>query len=225
MTDDVVAEGRPRGRRRKDMPDGRGALLRAATRAFADLGYDRADLRGIARAAGVDPGLVRVHFGTKAGLWQACVDGIVAEVAPILAESRRLAAADQPVADRLRQLIQMLALFAAVHPEVRQFVAQHALESPERAQLLTDRLVRSFYESVRPLLIEGIAAGVIRVDHPVIFFSLMINALHQPTATPSLIHALEPEIAAADVPARLVDGVLAAFLNPSPFPARPSRKH
>lgn len=208
------------------MPDGRAALLRAATCAFADLGYDRADLRGIARVAGVDPALVRVHFGTKAGLWLACVDGIVAEVAPLLAESRRLSAAtDQPVAERLPRLIRVLAAFAAAHPEVRQFVAQHALESPERAQLLTDRLVRSFYQSLRPLLIEGIAAGVIRVEHPAIFFSLMIHALHQPTAVPSLIHALEPEIAAADVPALLVDGALAAFLAlPPASPVRPLRK-
>lgn len=47
-------------------------------------GYEAADLRTIARVADVDPGLVHcIHFGSKAGLWEACVGAIVAQAAMI----------------------------------------------------------------------------------------------------------------------------------------------
>src|SRR5262245_8503421 len=47
-TRDPVSQNRPRGRRTKDMPDGRQALLGAATRAFSRHGFEGADVRSIA---------------------------------------------------------------------------------------------------------------------------------------------------------------------------------
>lgn len=55
------AAGRPRGRRA-----GGGAveeILAAARAEFGERGYDAASVRGVARRAGVDPGLVRYYFG------------------------------------------------------------------------------------------------------------------------------------------------------------------
>ena len=43
---------RPKGRRSKDMPDGRQALLIAATEAFAAQGFDGADLRSVQKMLG-----------------------------------------------------------------------------------------------------------------------------------------------------------------------------
>jgi AcrR family transcriptional regulator len=40
-------------------------ILAAARRMFADLGYDRTTIRAVARAAGVDAGLVMHYFGSK----------------------------------------------------------------------------------------------------------------------------------------------------------------
>jgi len=49
-------------------------LLRAATDAFAEHGYDGASLRAIAHAAGVSFQLIAHYFGTKTELWLATVD-------------------------------------------------------------------------------------------------------------------------------------------------------
>lgn len=65
--------GRPSGRRLGDSGT-RGAILRAARRQFADLGYDRTSLRGIAFEAGVDPGLVSHFHGTKQRLFVTVVE-------------------------------------------------------------------------------------------------------------------------------------------------------
>ncbi|MCP2343505.1 TetR/AcrR family transcriptional regulator [Actinomadura rupiterrae] len=56
--------GRPAGR-----TDTREQILAAAREMFADKGFDGASLRGIARAAGVDPALVHHYFGGKEGVF------------------------------------------------------------------------------------------------------------------------------------------------------------
>jgi AcrR family transcriptional regulator len=52
----------------------RARIREAALRHFADEGYERATIRGIARTAGVSPGLLRHHFGSKEQLRKACDD-------------------------------------------------------------------------------------------------------------------------------------------------------
>lgn len=50
----------------------RARIRNAALEQFATCGFDRATIRDIARAAGVSPGLVRHHFGSKDELRKAC---------------------------------------------------------------------------------------------------------------------------------------------------------
>jgi AcrR family transcriptional regulator len=47
------------------------AILDAARALFAETGYERATIRAVAGAAGVDPALVMQHFGSKEGLFAA----------------------------------------------------------------------------------------------------------------------------------------------------------
>ena len=58
----------------------RARILDAAIAQFARHGYARTTFRTIADAAGVSVGLVQHHFGTKAGLRQACDDAVMALV-------------------------------------------------------------------------------------------------------------------------------------------------
>lgn len=55
--------------RRRDAAATRSAILEAAKRQFARLGYDLAALRDIAGEAGVDVALVKRYFGGKEGLF------------------------------------------------------------------------------------------------------------------------------------------------------------
>jgi AcrR family transcriptional regulator len=52
----------------------REAILEAARGAFAQVGYDRATIRDIAGAAGVDPALVHHYFSDKQGLFIAAME-------------------------------------------------------------------------------------------------------------------------------------------------------
>jgi AcrR family transcriptional regulator len=72
--------------RRVGEADTREQILGAARSAFGEVGYDRATIRHIASAAGVDPALVHHYFGTKADLYAAAirVPFSVSEVAEVI---------------------------------------------------------------------------------------------------------------------------------------------
>lgn len=77
MTTDGPAprrRGRPSRTAKEGGPDTRDIILRAARAEFAERGYDKTSVRGIARAAGVDPALVHHYFGTKDEVFAAAVE-------------------------------------------------------------------------------------------------------------------------------------------------------
>jgi AcrR family transcriptional regulator len=55
----------------------RARIRDAALQQFAARGFEGATIRAIAEAAGVSPGLVQHHFGSKDGLRQACDDSVL----------------------------------------------------------------------------------------------------------------------------------------------------
>ncbi len=69
-----MATGRHTTGRRPGESCTRAAILDAARAAFAEAGYDRATIRGIAAAAEVDPALVLHYFGSKEGLFEAALE-------------------------------------------------------------------------------------------------------------------------------------------------------
>jgi AcrR family transcriptional regulator len=219
------AAARPRGRRTKDMPEGRQALLRAATQAFANNGFEGADIRSIAAAAGVSPNLVRVHFGSKADLWEACLDAVVAAATPTMIEVSAIARNTQcSLYERLRKLIVRVVTFFAAHPEVSDFVARHGIESPKRTKFLTERLLRPAYETTRELFAAGIEAGIIRSSHPAMFFAVFNGAVKQPSTILMLLDRLAPEIDRREGWQLMIETIVETFLHrPASEPASGSR--
>jgi AcrR family transcriptional regulator len=69
-----AGKGRRRTGRRPGSADTRGEILAAAREIFAEKGFDKATIRGIARAAGVDPALVHHYFDSKEGVFVAAME-------------------------------------------------------------------------------------------------------------------------------------------------------
>lgn len=65
--------GRPRADARRPEASARADIVKAASKEFAERGYDSASLRAIARRAGVDPALVHHYFENKAELFAETV--------------------------------------------------------------------------------------------------------------------------------------------------------
>jgi len=68
------AASKQRTGRRPGSPDTRAAVLEAAKNEFATRGFDRATMRGIAAAAGVDAALVHHYYGSKDDLFLAALE-------------------------------------------------------------------------------------------------------------------------------------------------------
>ncbi|OPF80354.1 TetR family transcriptional regulator [Streptomyces antioxidans] len=70
--------GRPARTSASDGPATRDRILIAARNEFAERGYDKTSIRGIAKAAEVDPALVHHYFGTKEQVFEAAIELIFA---------------------------------------------------------------------------------------------------------------------------------------------------
>ncbi|MFJ2708629.1 TetR family transcriptional regulator [Streptomyces sp. NPDC087428] len=66
--------GRPSRTEATAGPDARTRILEAARTEFAERGYDKTSVRGIAKAAGVDAALVHHYFGTKDEVFAAAIE-------------------------------------------------------------------------------------------------------------------------------------------------------
>lgn len=108
-------------------------IRNAALEGFATRGPAATSIRDVADAAGVSPGLVQHHFGTKAGLREA-VDAYVASVA-----TEAFVGVDaQELADPVRELGERINSVVRDHPTALRYVARSVAEGDEAALRLFD---------------------------------------------------------------------------------------
>ena len=110
-------------------------LLEAAIDLFAELGYERASTRAIARRAGVSLPALQYYFGGKEGLHRACAEYLTADVRARLgpAAARVSAALTRPELTRA----ELLELLRAV---LEPFLEALAAERPESWALFFARV-------------------------------------------------------------------------------------
>lgn len=86
----------------------RARIREAAMKHFAEEGYERATIRGIAKTAGVSPGLLRHHFGSKDDLRKACDEYVSQALRRVNAEyldNLGAALGGPPLSERLRRYV------------------------------------------------------------------------------------------------------------------------
>ncbi|WP_175408990.1 TetR family transcriptional regulator [Streptomyces sp. TRM64462] len=90
--------GRPPAAERTEGPGARERILEAARTEFAERGYDKTSVRGIAKAAGVDAALVHHYFGTKDEVFAAAIE---VSFEPALVVPAVLGAGPEGIGERL----------------------------------------------------------------------------------------------------------------------------
>lgn len=155
----------------------RARLLAAAIKAFLTEGYHGVSTHDLASAADVQQSLIRYYFGTKIGLWQACVDTLFARYRADLAASIH-AAHPQGQRALCEALIRHVASWPSLNtPLLRQSVNELSRKNPEIQPWVVNRHIKPVYRMVALILDEGKAAGIIR-DIPTInlFYTLFLSA-------------------------------------------------
>lgn len=145
----------------------------AAIELFARDGIAATGVRAVAERAGVSPGLVNHHFGSKEGLRQACDDHVVA----VIREGKSAAMSAGPGLDPVASLRQT----AAGAPLMR-YLARVLVEGSPTVAKLVDDLVRD----ATAYMEQGVAAGMLRpTGYPegraamLTFWSLGALVLHE----------------------------------------------
>ena len=158
-------------------PDSRELLLAAALRAFAEQGFEGATARDIARAAGVNHGLIRYYFGDKEKLWRAAVDRAFSRLADGLAAVR-----DDPgvATDRERAglLIRNYVRFVARNPEFVLLMHEEGKRKGPRMRWIVDRHVRPLFDAIAALARRGdVVRGLPEGLDPLHFHYILAGAV------------------------------------------------
>jgi AcrR family transcriptional regulator len=143
-----MAEPVTRSGRRPGSSGTREAILAAASRQFAQAGYDRASLRTIASEAGVNQKLISHFFGTKQQLFVNAV-GLPLNPAEMLPAI--LAGDKDVVRQRLAELLTALLAQPTLHQRLTG-VLRAAASEPEVARMLREFLTREVFEPAAKLL-------------------------------------------------------------------------
>jgi AcrR family transcriptional regulator len=120
-------------------------ILEAATEAFFTDGYERATIRAVAAAAGVDAGLVMHYFGSKQELFRRVIDD-----APVPSVSG-------PPDQAVEQLLATLAGRLTTQPAASLAVLRSMLTNPEAAGAVGDGMLR-YQEQIARAIPAGDAA-------------------------------------------------------------------
>jgi TetR/AcrR family transcriptional regulator, regulator of cefoperazone and chloramphenicol sensitivity len=130
-------------------------IREAAMKLFAAEGVAASSLRAVARAAGVSPGLVVHHFGSKQGLIRAVDEAALLRI--------NLALSEVPIEDSANEVIEgraeVVAAFLRSQPVLCDYLGRALSERTEASAELFHRLFAFAAKDER--LIE---AGVLRAD-------------------------------------------------------------
>ena len=164
----MSSEGSKRSGRRPGPTTTREAIADAARRQFAELGYDRATIRGIAGEAGVDAALVVRFYGSKDGLFSE-VMALPPEVAEAMA---RLADGSRDtVGRRLAQVI----VGMLEDPRSRAVVVgriRSAASHPDAAALVRETVTRDVGRLVAALTDDAPETRAVLVGSQVVGLAL-----------------------------------------------------
>jgi len=173
--------GRPRGRPAK-RTRGRGVtretIIEAATKEFAELGYEGATTASIARRVRVTQPLIHYHFGSKEALWRATVDTIFGALMRQVEETERKVEGMGPAAKFLTLTYGFID-FAVANPEYARIIHNEGVASTKRLDWLVEKHIRPLYDRWAAYIESAKQAGLLK-DIPVAYMvTALIGALAQ----------------------------------------------
>lgn len=151
-------------------PDTRTRLLEAGLDHFGRVGFEGANIRAIAAAAGANIAAINYHFGGKRGLYLAVanhiVEGISAAIGPIAAEiiaiaaKPRLAPAEARAA--LEQFVRTAGRLLATSPQAERwarFILREQLDPTDAFEIIYNSIMGRMHRTLTALI-----AAVLELD-------------------------------------------------------------
>lgn len=164
----VRRPGRP-GADTPAVPEEESILLRGLE-AFAELGYDRASARELARRLGVSHNFINDRYGSKAAFWRAVVDSALG------AQLAQLPQVDPSVddAERLRRIIGGFYRTAADTPLMARLFVDELTRDTERLDYVYEQYIEPTLRTLVPSIERLVASGrMASIPMDVLFFAII----------------------------------------------------
>lgn len=126
----------PAKRRTLDPEKTRRNILEAAFTLFSERGFAATSMGDVANMANVQKSLVQYHFGSKEGLWQAC---LASRAAPVIEQLDRFLNGD---AGDLASVVEARFVLMRDHPEIRKMLAWATIETVPVPAFISERRER-----------------------------------------------------------------------------------
>lgn len=134
-------------------------ILDSALTLFSERGFDSASVRDIAARAGVTHAMIRLHFGSKAQLWQAAVHHLFNRMAMEMQPR-----AGEPPFDAGRAgfecFIRRYVHYCARHPEHARLMLQESMRDNEQLRFAVEHHIAPSHALMRARLEGAIAQGL-----------------------------------------------------------------
>jgi AcrR family transcriptional regulator len=209
----------PRGADAAAVPEERDILLRGLE-TFAELGYDRASARELARRLGVSHNFINDRYGSKAAFWRAVVDFALSSQLSQLAQVGPTADA----ADRLRRIITRFYRTSVDTPCLGQLCVDEFSRNTERLDYLYEHYVAPALAMITPSIDALVASGrmaAVPIDE--LFFAIVSPAtglvqlpLAQRLGRPEATSRQERIATAERLASLVVDGLLSTGSRDKP---------
>jgi TetR/AcrR family transcriptional regulator len=161
-------------------------LLDAAQSIFATRGFDAAGLRDVTERAGVAHGMVRHHFRSKEGLWQAVVDRAVDRYGATLApHADRATGSPSDTRAATRAAVRSFLQVNALHPDLLRLTLHEGVRGGSRLDYLL-RCYAPVAAMMEPLFSQAQQAGFLRQFDQRSFLLFLLTAGAMPFALPGL---------------------------------------
>ena len=161
-------------------------ILRHGLAAFAELGYENASVRELARRLGVSHNFINDRYGSKEEFWKAAVGSAQSVISRDL---QHVLDREDDEIGRLRDGIRTFHRGIAANPHLAAVLREEAHSGSDRMRYLYDRHLRPIIDTLRPRLQRLVDEGRVRpfpVD--VILFSAI--AMTQATNSAPLLRLL-----------------------------------
>ncbi|MFM9595064.1 TetR/AcrR family transcriptional regulator [Streptomyces scabiei] len=192
---------------------GRESILQRGLETFAELGYDRASARELARRLGVSHNFINDRYGSKAAFWRAVMDHALGP-RPEGPPQQDFGVDD---ADRLRQIIAGFYRAAADTPLVGRVLVDESSRDTERLDYLYERHIAPTLRLMAPGIERLVAPGrMAPVPMDVLFFAVvppvsgMVDGpLARRLGRPETASSRQPTSTAEALATLVVNGLLA----------------
>jgi TetR/AcrR family transcriptional regulator len=139
-------------------------ILARGLAAFAELGYEGASVRELARRLGVSHNFINDRYGSKAAFWRAVIDhSLTAQVARLQA---MLTVSGEDDLARLRALLHAFHQANVAEPDLPRIMQYEAIRGGERLEYVFQHYLAPVRDAVAPLVQGLVEAGRVRPFPP-----------------------------------------------------------